>query len=87
MGEYKIRFVKHESGIVSMLNSPALQGVLKSKAEVIKSTASAAATYRGATYVTDVQPGRGRAHARASTASEGAWWNEMRGGGPLRSSF
>lgn len=88
MGEYEIKFVPNESGIVAMLNSSGMQSALKECAAGIESTAAAAATYKGATYSTDVQAGSKRAHARVKTASEGAYWNEMRDhNGPLRSAY
>lgn len=88
MGEYEIKFVPNESGIVDMLNSSGMQSALKECAAGIESTAAAAATYKGATYSTDVQAGSKRAHARVKTASKGAYWNEMRDhNGPLRSAY
>lgn len=88
MGEYKIKFVKNEPGIVAMLNSSEMQSALKECAAGIESTAAASATYKGATYSTDVQAGSKRAHARVKTASKGAYWNELRDhNGPLRSAY
>lgn len=86
MAEYKIRFVKNEAGIISMLNGSGIQSALRESAEGIEATAAASATYDGATYETDVRAGARRAHARVKTASEGAFWNEMDGrrAGPLR---
>jgi hypothetical protein len=79
--------VKNEAGFRRMLNMPGMRSRLLKDAKTIQALAKSNATYKGASYTTDVMSGAGRAHARVKTANKAAWWNEMRGGGPLRRAF
>lgn len=86
----RVRFVESRAGFVALRNSGPVQALCLDHAQDLAASAESRATYKNAEYAADVRPGLARCHARAKTASEGAWWNEMRGGkgsGPLAKSF
>ena len=88
MGDTK--FVPNISGFIELRNSPAVQSMCLGYAQRYASAANGSSSFDGASYVADVMAGRTRCHARAKTANEAAWWNEVRGGagsGPLAHSF
>ena len=85
-----VRFVASHAGFVALRNSEPVQALCLDHAQDLAASANSRATYRNAEYAADVRPGMNRCHARAYTANEGAWWNEMRGkkgSGPLAHSF
>ena len=85
-----VRFVPNTAGFNELRNSPAVQSMCLGYAQRYASAANGSSSFDGASYVADVMAGRTRCHARAKTANEAAWWNEVRGGagsGPLAHSF
>lgn len=86
----KVKFVVNDAGFVELLNQGNVQSLCYEKASGLAASAQARATYKDAEYSADVMPGSKRCHARAYTASKGAYWNEMHAGagsGPLADSF
>ena len=70
-------FKPNVAGFVELRNSAALQALELSSAQKIADAAESN-SYRNSSYTTDVQAGKSRAHARASTASRGAYWSAMK---------
>lgn len=70
-------FKPNAAGFIEVRNSSALQALELSSAQRIADAAEAN-SYRNSSYVADVQAGKSRAHARASTASRGAYWSAMK---------
>ena len=64
-----VRVVMNLAGVRAVRNSPEMQRVLLGHAE---RAASVASGMTGEEFEADVQPGKTRAHARASTASDAA---------------
>ena len=73
----EVEFKPNRKGFIELLNSTATQSMLKGSASRIASAAEGM-SYRNSTYTADVQPGKVRAHARASTASRGAYWSAFK---------
>lgn len=71
------KFKVNEAGFIELRNSSALQALELSSARRIADAAKAN-SYRNSEYTADVQAGKSRAHARASSASRGAYWSAMK---------
>lgn len=65
----KVKFVMNIAGFDELRNSHEVQQLLLSKANSI---ASSAKSKSNGSYITDVQPGKKRAHARVTTADKRA---------------
>ena len=70
-------FKPNMAGFIELRNSSPLQFELREAADRI-ATAAEANSYRNSEYNADVRPGKTRAHARAITASRGAYWSAMK---------
>lgn len=74
----KPKWVPREKGFTGLMNGDATQAMLKTKVDAIKSAAVSSAHSKSAEYVTDVQPGKNRAHARCTTANEAAYFDQLK---------
>ena len=73
----EVKFKPNSKGFIELLNSNPLQFELRESANRICDAAEAM-SYRNSEYAADVQSGKVRAHARASTASRGAYWSAVK---------
>lgn len=72
-----VDFKPNPKGFVELLNSNPLQFELRESANRICDAAEAM-SFRNSEYDADVQSGKNRAHARAKTASRGAYWSAFK---------
>ena len=78
MAKSGIVFKKDSQGFINLMNSSACQAMLLGKAQAIASGSESRSTYKDSDFVADVRPGRNRAHARAKSASRGAYWAALK---------
>lgn len=71
-------FKRNNAAFVALRNSPDVQAELLRRADMVANAAKSA-SWQNSEYKTDVQPGKSRAHARASTANREAWWSQFKG--------
>lgn len=78
-GMLSIEFELNNAGFRQLRNSPAMQAVLKEKADAVLARAGGSEYYSA-----DVQPGRTRAHAIVATSGKAGMAHEQKTGGLLR---
>lgn len=67
-------FAPNARGFNELRNSAAVQSDLLRRARAIAAKAESISNFANSEFTADVQPGKTRAHARASTNSRGAYW-------------
>lgn len=71
-------FRRNNAAFVALRNSPEVQAEILKRADAV-ANAALQSSWPRSEYKTDVQPGKSRAHARASTANREAWWSQFKG--------
>ena len=72
------RFERNNAAFAALRNSPEVQAVILRRADMV-ANAALQTSWPRSEYSTDVQPGRSRAHARATTANREAYWSQYKG--------